>query len=161
MTISTVGMLPMIERYTDEGHPMRLILSLTSAFDEKRARLMPIGKTHAVADLARAMLRHRERRGGILSLAWVLMAGVNSGADEARELRRLFGDVPIRVSVIDINDAAGPEGAFVRADDAERKVFLSALAEQGISFVRRYSGGPDIHAACGMLASQSGGGVAL
>ena len=42
----------MIERYTDEGHPYRLILSLTSAFDDRRAPLMPIGRRYAVADLA-------------------------------------------------------------------------------------------------------------
>jgi 23S rRNA (adenine2503-C2)-methyltransferase len=61
------------------------------------------------------------------------------------------------VSVIDVND---PTGRFQRADDAERGRFLSALADAGIGFVRRYSGGPDIHAACGMLAASMTGGSA-
>jgi 23S rRNA (adenine2503-C2)-methyltransferase len=90
-------------------------------------------------------------------LAWVLMAGVNTEPAEARELRRLFAGVPVRLSVIDVNDVSG---RFARAGDAERSGFLSALAENGIGFVRRYSGGPDIHAACGMLASVRRGGVA-
>ncbi|TMB55520.1 MAG: radical SAM protein [Chloroflexi bacterium] len=158
ITISTVGLVPQIERYTDEGHPYKLILSLTSAFSEKRAALMPITSRYGVPELAAAMRRHAERRGGPVHLAWVLMAGVNTGADEARELGRLFAGVPVRVSVIDVND---PTGRFLRASDEERSRFLSALAENGLGFVRRYSGGPDIHAACGMLASRQQGGRAI
>ena len=155
MTISTVGILPMIERYTDEGHPYRLILSLTSAFDAKRSALMPVGWRYAVAELARAMRRHAARHGGPIHLAWVLMAKINTGADEAAELGRLFAGARVRLSVIDVND---PTGRFQRAGDDERGRFLSALAEAGIGFVRRYSGGPDIHAACGMLAASTTGG---
>jgi 23S rRNA (adenine2503-C2)-methyltransferase len=158
ITISTVGVLPMMERYTGEGHPYRLILSLTSAFQEKRAQLVPLARRHPVAALAEAMRRHAEKRGGPVNLAWVLMSGINTGADEARELGRLFAGVKVRLSVIDVND---PTGRFRPPDDAERSRFFSALAESGIGFVRRYSGGADIHAACGMLASQTLGGVAL
>jgi 23S rRNA (adenine2503-C2)-methyltransferase len=158
ITISTVGVLPMIERFTDEGHPYRLMLSLTSAFQEKRAALVPSARRHPVADLAAAMRRHAQSRGGPVNVAWVLMAGVNTGADEARELARLFPDVPLRLSAIDVND---PTGRFRRADDAERGAFLDALARHGIGFVRRYSGGSDIHAACGMLRSLVQGGEAL
>jgi 23S rRNA (adenine2503-C2)-methyltransferase len=157
MTISTVGILPMIERYTDEGHPYRLILSLTSAFDDRRTLLMPIGKRYAVADLARAMRRHAAKHGGPIHLAWVLMAGINTGADEALELSRLFAGARLRLSVIDVND---PAGRYQRASDGERGRFLSALSDAGIGFVRRYSGGPDIHAACGMLAASATGGIA-
>jgi 23S rRNA (adenine2503-C2)-methyltransferase len=63
--------------------------------------------------------------------------------------------VPVRVSLIDVND---PTGAFARPRDEERGLFLSALAEHGLGFVRRYSGGLDIDAACGMLASRTRGG---
>jgi 23S rRNA (adenine2503-C2)-methyltransferase len=155
ITISTVGVLPMIERYADEGHPYRLMLSLTSAFDDKRERLVPLTRRYSVSELASAMRRLAARRGGPVNLAWVLMSGINTGAEEAREIARLFAGVRVRVSVIDIND---PTGQYLRADDAERGRFLSALAENGIGFVRRYSGGPDIHAACGMLASSTRGG---
>jgi 23S rRNA (adenine2503-C2)-methyltransferase len=158
ITISTVGILPMIERFTDEALPYRLILSLTSAFSEKRERLVPLTQRYDVTALAGAMRRHAAARGGPVNLAWVLMSGVNTGGDEARELARLFAGVRVRLSVIDVND---PSGRFRRADDAERGRFLSALADNGIGFVRRYSGGPDIHAACGMLASRTRGGEAL
>ena len=158
ITISTVGLVPQIRRYTDEGHPYRLILSLTSASSEKRATLMPITRGHAVPELAGAMRRHAAARGGPVTLAWVLISGFNSGEDEARELARLFAGFKVRLSVIDVND---PTGTHKRAPDEERGRFFSALARHGIGFVRRYSGGPDIHAACGMLASGARGGEAL
>ena len=91
ITISTVGILPMIERYTAEGHPFRLILSLTSAFDDKRTRLMPVGRRYRVADLAAAMRRHAESIGDRVNLAWVLMSGINTGEDEVEELARPSG----------------------------------------------------------------------
>jgi 23S rRNA (adenine2503-C2)-methyltransferase len=103
------------------------------------------------------MRRHAAARGGPVHLAWVLISGYNAEPEEARELARLFRGVAVRLSVIDVND---PTGAFVRASDEERGRFLSALAENGIGFVRRYSGGPDIDAACGMLASRARGGEA-
>jgi 23S rRNA (adenine2503-C2)-methyltransferase len=152
ITISTVGILPAMERYLEEGHPYRLILSLTSAFGDKRARLVPLGRAYDVPDLVDAARRLAARQRGPVQIAWVLMSGVNTGPEEARELGRLLRGAPARVSVIDVND---PTGEFRRATDAERSRFLSALAEAGIGFVRRYSGGPDIHAACGMLASRA------
>jgi 23S rRNA (adenine2503-C2)-methyltransferase len=158
ITISTVGLPPLIERYTDEGHPYRLMLSLHSAFGEKRARLVPIGRRYDVPELVAAMRRHAERRGGPVNLAWVLIAGFNGGPEEAAELARLFRGMRVRLSVIDVND---PTGRFRRAGEAERGRFLSALAAHGIGFVRRYSGGPDIHAACGMLGSLARGGAAV
>jgi 23S rRNA (adenine2503-C2)-methyltransferase len=155
ISISTVGLLPQIDRYTEEGHPYRLMLSLTSAFSEKRETLVPVTARYGVPELAAAMRRHAAARGGPVSLAWVLIAGFNAGPEEARELARLFRGVAVRLSLIDVND---PSGTFARASDEERGRFLSALAENGIGFVRRYSGGPDIHAACGMLASRTRGG---
>jgi 23S rRNA (adenine2503-C2)-methyltransferase len=156
ITLSTVGLLPAIERYVEEGHPYRLILSLTSAFQEKRARLLPVAGRWDVARLADAMKRLAARQRNVVNLAWVLMSGVNTQDEEARELARLFAGSRVRLSVIDVND---PTGQFRRASDEERSRFLSALGDQGIGFVRRYSGGPDIHAACGMLAATARGGT--
>ena len=122
ITLSTVGILPMIERYTAEGHVFRLILSLTSAFDARRARLLPVGRRYAVRHLAAAMRRHAAARGDRVNLAWVLMSGINTGEDEAEELSRLFRGAPVRLSIIDVND---PTGRFRRAGDAERSAFLA------------------------------------
>ena len=147
----------MIERYIDEGRPYRLILSLTSAFPEKRQLLLPVAGKWPVEALADAMKRLAKRQRNVINLAWVLMSGVNTGADEARELGRLFKGERVRLSIIDVND---PTGQFVRVGDDERGRFLNALSQNRVPFVRRYSGGPDIHAACGMLARHAQGGAA-
>jgi 23S rRNA (adenine2503-C2)-methyltransferase len=157
ITLSTVGLIPQIERYIEEGHPYRLILSLTSAFSEKRERLVPVTARYGVPELASAVRRLAAARGGPVQLAWVLIAGFNTGPEEARELARLFRGVRVRLSLIDVND---PGGRFARASDQERGRFLSALSENGIGFVRRYSGGADIDAGCGLLASRARGGSA-
>jgi 23S rRNA (adenine2503-C2)-methyltransferase len=158
ITLSTVGFPALLDRYTDEGHPYRLILSLTSTCDDRRAALIPAARAHSVADLAAAMRRHARARGDVVHVAWVLMRGLNTGADEADGLARLFPDVTLRVSVIDVND---PSGTYQPPDDAERQAFIDALAARRIAFIRRYSGGADILAACGTLASTSCGGRPL
>ncbi|MCU0241414.1 MAG: radical SAM protein [Vicinamibacteria bacterium] len=151
ITLSTVGLPERIARYTDDGHPYRLILSLTSASDDTRARVIPAALRHDVASVAAAMRRHADRHGGLIHLAWVMMKGVNTDPAEALTLARLFDGYKLRVSLIDVNDAAG---TFEPPGDEERRRFISALADARIGFVRRYSGGADIDAACGMLAGQ-------
>jgi 23S rRNA (adenine2503-C2)-methyltransferase len=158
ITLSTVGILPALERFTEEGHPYRLILSLTSAFSEKRARLVPSARASDVPALAAALRRHVRRRGGTVHVAWVLISGFNTGAEEAAELAALFRGARVRVSVIEVND---PAGRFPRPGEAERTAFLAALSSHGLPFVRRYSGGADIDAACGLLAGRARGGRPL
>ncbi len=158
ITISTVGLLPALERFTEERHVFRLILSLTSAIQDKRERLVPLARVHSVESLARAMRRHAELRGGPVHLGFVLISGFNTGEDEAAALARLFAGVAVRVHLIDAND---PAGCFRPPGDAERGAFLAALGARGLAFVRRYSGGAEILGACGMLASTAQGGSTL
>jgi 23S rRNA (adenine2503-C2)-methyltransferase len=159
ITISTSGLIPEIQRYARERHPYRLMLSLHSAIQERREELLPIAKAHPLEGLAAAMQEQAGRPGRrTLNLAWTLIAGWNDDPGEAKALRNLFGDSRIRLSLIDVNDVSG---RFRRCDDRERSRFLDALAAHDIGFVRRYSGGPDVHAACGMLSSTSVGGRIL
>jgi 23S rRNA (adenine2503-C2)-methyltransferase len=149
ITISTVGLIPQIRRYTAEGHAYRLIVSLASALPEKRARLLPVAGRSSLGELAAALREHAAATPGRLTVAWVLIGGVNSGADEAAALRDLLGDVPLRLNLIDVNDPRA--GGFVRASDAERHAFMDHLQILKAPVVRRYSGGAATHAACGML----------
>jgi hypothetical protein len=75
---------------------------------------VPIGQRYAVKDLMAAMRRHAARQGGPVNVAWVLMAGINTGPRRARALARLLDGTPVRVSVIDVNDPDGPLPARVR-----------------------------------------------
>lgn len=151
ITISTVGLVPQIRRFTAERLPYRLIVSLTTTDVEQRRRLLPVASRFELAELADAIRSHQRIAGGRVTIAWVLMAGTNTAAVEVDRLRVLFDGVPIIVNLIDVNDARAD--GFGRADDAERGAFLDALAAAGIPFRRRYSGGAARHAACGMLAA--------
>ncbi|MGM0576968.1 MAG: 23S rRNA (adenine(2503)-C(2))-methyltransferase RlmN [Myxococcota bacterium] len=152
LTISTVGLVPAVRRYADEGHRFRLIVSLTSAVPERRARLMPVTRKYGLDELADALRHVARTTGDRVTVAWVVMAGVNTGRDEVEALRDLLGDVPLRVNLIDVNDAR--PGGYARADEAELEAFRDGLATLGVPIVRRYSGGRGRHAACGMLAAK-------
>ncbi len=153
ITISTVGLIPRIEQFTKEGHKYRLIVSLTSAIDEKRARMMPVAGRWKVAQLAQALKARTQATGRRATLAWVLMGGVNHGQDEVEALKTTFAGIPLRLNLIDINDSR-PDG-YRRATDAERNAFMDALQILGMPIVRRYSVGQSEDSACGMLAGKA------
>lgn len=151
ITISTVGLVPAIHRYAQEQRPYRLIVSLTSAIDERRASLLPVAGAWPVRELANAIRAYQRAAGGRVTIAWVVLGGINTGRDEVDALRTLFPDVPLRLNLIDVNDAR--EDGYARATDQELAAFRDELRDLGVPVVRRYSGGAAKHAACGMLAA--------
>lgn len=153
ITISTVGLVPAIHRYAREGHPYRLIVSLTSAIDERRRALVPAASAWPVRELAEAVRIYQRAAGGRVTVAWVVLGGINTGVDEVEALRELFDGVPLRLNLIDVNDDPDRAGAYRRATDAELSGFRDALRTLGVPVVRRYSGGSTKSAACGMLAA--------
>lgn len=151
ISISTVGLVPAIRRYAAEGHPYRLIVSLTSTNPGRRAALLPVASRWSLEELAGAIREYAAACGERVTVAWVTVAGLNTGDDEVEGLARLLGDLPLRVNLIEVNDAR-PDG-FRAPDLAELDRFRDALKARGWPVVRRYSGGSRAHAACGMLAS--------
>jgi len=151
ITVSTVGLVPAIRRVTEERRKFRLIISLTSAVDERRRSLLPKAAAWPVADLAEAVRAYQRSIDTRVTIAWVVMSGVNTGDDEIEALQRHFGDIPMRLNLIDVNDSR-PEG-FRRASEDELESFRDRLQVLGQPVVRRYSGGAAKHAACGMLAA--------
>ncbi len=152
ITISTVGLVPAIHRYARERHPYRLIVSLTSAIDARRRTLVPAASAWSVRELADAVRVYQRAAGGRVTIAWVVLGGINTGFDEVDALRELFDGVPLRLNLIDVNDPR-PDG-YRRASDEELARFRDELRSLGVPVVRRYSGGAAKHAACGMLASR-------
>jgi len=153
ITISTVGLVPAIHRYANEQQPYRLIVSLTSAIDERRRALLPAAGAWPVRELAEAVRAYQRAAGGRVTIAWVVLGGINTGRDEVDALRELFDGVPLRLNLIDVNDAR--EDGYVRASEDELARFRDELRTLGVPVVRRYSGGAARHAACGMLAALS------
>ncbi len=151
ITISTVGLVSQIRRYTDETHPYRLIVSLSSALPERRATLLPVAGRVPLERLVEALAERHARTGERATLAWVLLGGVNTGPDEIEALAGLAARVPIRLNLIDVNDLR-PAG-YRRASEEERARFMDGLRAIGVPFVRRFSVGCSRSSACGMLAA--------
>ncbi|APW60239.1 23S rRNA (adenine(2503)-C(2))-methyltransferase RlmN [Paludisphaera borealis] len=150
ITISTVGLVPEIDRFTREGHRYRLAVSLGAATDAKRKELVPVASRWPVADVMAAARRYALARRDRVTLAYVCISGVNVDEDDARALGELIGDTPVRVDLIEVTD---PTGRFAPPTADELRAFRDALSRHvGQPIVRRYSGGKDIQAACGTLA---------
>lgn len=152
ITVSTVGLVPEIDRFTAERHKFRLSISLGAATDSKRAALLPVASRWTVAEVMAAAARHALDRRDRVMLSYVCISGLNVGEEDARALGALIGDTPVRLDLIDVTD---PTGHFRPPDPDERQTFRDALTRHvGQPVVRRYSGGADILAACGTLAGQ-------
>ncbi|MFT3913159.1 MAG: radical SAM protein [Anaeromyxobacteraceae bacterium] len=152
ISISTAGIVPAIRRYTAEGHKFRLCISLNAAIPWKREALMPIERKWPLDALVEAVREHAAATGRV-TLEYVMIAGVNTGPEDAAALGRLLEGIPVRLNPIAVNDASG---RFKPPDETEWNRFRDLLgrALPGQPIVRRYSGGQDEAAACGMLASR-------
>jgi 23S rRNA (adenine2503-C2)-methyltransferase len=149
ITISTVGLVPQIDKFTSENRHFRLSISLGAATDEKRKLLMPLAARTPVAEIMNAARRHAQSRHERVMLSYVCISGVNVSEDDARALGDLIQDTPVRLDLIDVNDLTG---RYFPPSPAELNEFRDALrryVRQPV--VRRYSGGSDIGAACGTL----------
>lgn len=151
ITISTVGIVPMIRRFTKEGHPYRLIVSLTAATSAKRKQLFPVEESFPLDELIPAVREYQESRGDRATLAWTMLRGINTNEDDARELAALVDGMPIRLDIIDVNDASGQYEPPTAEELRQFRADLDKHLAQPV--IRRYSGGADVHAACGMLAA--------
>jgi 23S rRNA (adenine2503-C2)-methyltransferase len=150
ITISTVGLVPEIDRFTEENRRFRLSISLGSALDETRAWLVPVASRTPVAEVMAAARRHAEKRAQRVMISYVCISGVNCSIEDAKAIGSLIGSTPVRFDLIDVTD---PTGRFSPPTPDELHEFRNALTQYlGQPVVRRYSGGADIQAACGTLA---------
>jgi 23S rRNA (adenine2503-C2)-methyltransferase len=153
ISISTAGVVPGIRRFTADMLPFRLVVSLASADPDRRREIMPVEAAYPLPKLMAAIREHHAATGRRVTLAWTMVSGFNTREADAIQLAELVGDVPVTLDLIDVND---PTGRFRPPAAAELNTFRDALRthlRQPVA--RRYSGGADIHAACGMLAARN------
>jgi 23S rRNA (adenine2503-C2)-methyltransferase len=155
ISISTAGVVPMIRRFTAEGHRYRLLVSLGAPTSEGRRALMPIENRWPLPELMDAVRAHVAATGQRLPIAYVVIGGVNTSPQHARDLAALVSGVRVKLNLIDVSDDTG---RYRPATAEELAIFRDALDELGAPVVRRYSGGKDIAAACGTLAASRAGG---
>jgi len=149
VTLSTVGLLPALERLAREPIMPNLAISLHAPTDAQRGELVPLNKKYGVSDVIKACKRFPIRKRSRITFEYVLLAGVNDSPQDARVLAKLVASVKCKVNLIPLN--AAPGIPFERPSDAAVDRFAKVLAERGVTVSVRRSRGRDIRAACGQL----------
>ena len=149
ITLSTVGLLPQLERMAREPIMPNLAISLHAPTDVQRGELVPINRKYGVAEIIAACRRFPLKKRDRITFEYVLLAGVNDRPEDARRLAKLLGGLQAKVNLIPLNAAAGIP--FDRPPDEAVDTFGRILADSGITVSVRKSRGRDIRAACGQL----------
>lgn len=158
MTISTVGLVPGIEKLAREPIQVNLAVSLHAATDELRDRLAPMNRRYPLNVLLPAVQAYIERTHRRVSLEWALIEGVNDTPEQARALARLVKGMLCHVNMIPLNPTQGYAGG---ASTRERiEVFRNVLEASGIPNTLRIRRGIDIQAGCGQLRQHARQGQA-
>ena len=149
ITLSTVGILPGLEKLAREPLMPNLAISLHATTTEQRDRLVPVNRTFTLDDLIAACKRFPLAKRRRITFEYVLLNGVNDTPEDARRLVRLLSGIKAKVNLLPLNEAAGIP--FSRPSDERVNAFAKILADKGVLVSVRKSRGRDIRAACGQL----------
>jgi len=152
ITLSTCGLLAGIRRLMDEPEQFTLAVSLHSAVQATRNRLMPGMRGVPLAELRFTLQEYASATGRRPSLEYALIAKVNDAEEELESLLQFCRGLLCHVNLIPVNPVQGAQTA--RAPESKIEVFLSALRDSGIEASVRAERGADIDAACGQLKQQ-------
>lgn len=158
ITISTVGLVPGIERFTAEKRQTNLAISLHAANNELREQLLPINQKYPLEQLIPACRSYVEETGRRITFEWALIEGVNDRVQDAAEFSRLVSGLNCHVNMIPLNPTAGYSGEGSSRQRAD--AFAAVLDENGIANSMRLRRGIAINAGCGQLAALEEPGVA-
>lgn len=149
VTVSTVGLVPAIRRFADEGLQVRLAISLHAATDQRRSELLPVNRRWSLRELVGACHYYVERTGRRVMIEWAMIAGENDSQEEAHALGQLLEGLHCIVNVIPLNPTTGYSGK--PANRARIESFRSVLDSYSIPSTVRVRRGIDIDAGCGQL----------
>jgi 23S rRNA (adenine2503-C2)-methyltransferase len=150
ITLSTVGLAPMIERFAAERRQVNLAVSLHAATDELRSELLPINKKYPLDVLFEAVRKYYALTKRRVTFEWALIQGKNDTAAQARALADLAVGLPCHVNVIPLNPTRDYAGQATTRERAA--AFKAALESCGLPCTIRVRRGIDINAGCGQLA---------
>jgi 23S rRNA (adenine2503-C2)-methyltransferase len=160
-TVSTVGLVPGIERLAREELPINLAISLHAADDELRSEMMPVNRAYPIQALLQAARDYGEMTHRRVSFEYVLLEGKNDTPEQAEELARVFHEGPLgdrlqwtHVNLIPWNPVPG--APLARSSRNRVHAFQQVLQARGIPCTVRIERGVDIDAACGQLAGSHG-----
>ena len=151
-TISTVGLVPMINRFAQEKRQVNLAISLHAADDEQRSALLPINRKYPIQQVMDACREYVELTGRRVTFEWALIRDVNDTPETARKLAGLLKGLLCHVNVIPLNPTRQYAGQATTRERA--KAFCDVLNAAGIPCTIRIRRGIEIQAGCGQLASR-------
>ena len=153
ITLSTVGIPKMIKKMADDEVKFNLAISLHSAINETRSRLMPINDVNPLEDLAEALKYWYQKTKRKVTYEYVIWDGINDNEEHARALAKFCKIIPSKVNIIQYNPI--DEGEFRQASKDAVEMYVRILENNGIVAKVRKSRGQDIDAACGQLANKN------
>lgn len=156
ITVSTIGILPGIQRLGDEFPQVNLTFSLHSPFDEQRSQLMPINDRFPLQEVLSALDRHIRKTGRKVYIAYILLRGVNDSPEHAEAVASLLrgrgeGEHLYHVNLIPYNSTDATPQHYESSDRSLVNRFVRILKSKGIHVTVRTQFGGDIDAACGQL----------
>ncbi len=151
-TVSTVGIVPGIERLASEEIQVNLAVSLHAATDELRNRLLPINRTYPLDSLLRACREYAAKTRRRITFEVALIDEVNDSADHARRLADRVRGLLCHVNLIPFNPVPGC--TWTRSPEEHVQRFSEVLEERGIPVTIRVRRGVEIQAGCGQLRAR-------
>jgi len=152
ITLSTVGLPPQMKKLADLEIPVTLAISLHAPNDELRAQIIPWAEKISLAQITEAGKYYFEKTGREVTLEYIMLDGVNTLPEHARQLAQIAKSLRANVNLIYYNEV--PELPFKRPVGQTMFSFQNILRSSGINTHVRRSRGRDVAAACGQLARQ-------
>ncbi|WP_338408500.1 23S rRNA (adenine(2503)-C(2))-methyltransferase RlmN [uncultured Flavobacterium sp.] len=152
ITVSTSGVPKMIKKLADDEVKFNLAVSLHSAIDEIRSRIMPFSKNFPLADLRESLEYWYRKTKSKISFEYVVWKGINDNKESIDALVKFCKYVPCKVNLIEYNPI--DDGEFQQASEESINAYINALEANRIIVKVRRSRGKDIDAACGQLANK-------
>ena len=149
ITVSTSGLAPQIRSLADEPLQFRLAVSLHGATDDVRDRIMPVNRRYPLSELTAACEYYVQRKIRMITLEYILIAGVNDDLSQTKPLAKLAHRLNSKVNLIPYNKVDGLP--WTRPAEHAQEAFLAALEKQKVTATLRREKGHDIDAACGQL----------
>ena len=156
ITLSTVGIVPGLERLAREPIMPNLAVSLHATTYEQRTALVPPNRKYPLAEILKACRQFPLKKRSRITFEYVLLDQVNDSAEDARRLAGLLNGIKAKVNLIPLNPAPGIP--YRRPSDERVDRFAQVLADRHITVSVRKSRGRDIRAACGQLIVDGGTG---
>lgn len=153
ITVSTVGLVPQLERLVQETD-VHIAISLGSGIDDVRDTLMPINRRYNLDELIGACRRLELPRRKRITFEYTLLEGVNDDLAAADAVVSRLRGLPVKLNLIPFNEWEG--SGYRRPDDERVLAFQERVLASGIHTTVRASRGRDISAACGQLAASAG-----